>query len=303
MSRQREVIYAERRRVLEGADLGEQIRGFLDDVIAGYVRGATEGYAEDWDLDGLFTALNQLYPVGLTKEGVVKEAGGLEGLSREKLVEDLQKDVQEAYDRREDEMGEEVQRELERRVVLSVLDRKWREHLYEMDYLREGIYLRAYSQRDPLVEYQREGFDMFAAMMDGIKEESVGFLFNLQVEVEDEADDEEELVQPVVPQVSAATPQIDFAQAAAHAPGAQATQQHAPTIRAKGLDKPNRPQNLSYSAPSEDGEVEVHAAPEADDDPFAGVGRNSLCPCGSGQKFKRCHGAPGGATGRATMGG
>ena len=185
MSRQREVIYAERRRVLEGADLGEQIRGFLDDVIAGYVRGATEGYAEDWDLDGLFTALNQLYPVGLTKEGLVKEAGGRRGASsREKLVEDLQKDVQEAYDRREDEMGEEVQRELERRVVLSVLDRKWREHLYEMDYLREGIYLRAYSQRDPLVEYQREGFDMFAAMMDGIKEESVGFLFNLQVEVE-----------------------------------------------------------------------------------------------------------------------
>ena len=207
MSRQREVIYAERRRVLEGADLGEQIRGFLDDVIAGYVRGATEGYAEDWDLDGLFTALNQLYPVGLTKEGLVKEAGGLEGISREKLVEDLQKDVQEAYDRREDEMGEEVQRELERRVVLSVLDRKWREHLYEMDYLREGIYLRAYSQRDPLVEYQREGFDMFAAMMDGIKEESVGFLFNLQVEVEveDEEDDEVQ-AQPVAPQVSGVHP-------------------------------------------------------------------------------------------------
>ena len=305
MSRQREVIYAERRRVLEGADLGEQIRGFLDDVIAGYVRGATEGYAEDWDLDGLFTALNQLYPVGLTKEGLVKEAGGVEGLSREKLVEDLQKDVQEAYDRREDEMGEEVQRELERRVVLSVLDRKWREHLYEMDYLREGIYLRAYSQRDPLVEYQREGFDMFAAMMDGIKEESVGFLFNLQVEVEDDEDDEVQ-AQPVAPQVSGATPQIDFAQAAAHAPGAQPQQQpqqHSPTIRAKGLDKPNRPQNLSYSAPSEDGEAEVHAAPGAEDDPFAGVGRNSLCPCGSGQKFKRCHGAPGGATGRATMGG
>ena len=88
-------------------------------------------------------------------------------------------------------MGEEVQRELERRVILSVLDRKWREHLYEMDYLREGIYLRAYSQRDPLVEYQREGFDMFAAMMDGIKEESVGFLFNLQVEVEDDDEDDE----------------------------------------------------------------------------------------------------------------
>ena len=161
--------------------------------------------------------------------------------------------MQEAYDRREDEMGEEVQRELERRVVLSVLDRKWREHLYEMDYLREGIYLRAYSQRDPLVEYQREGFDMFAAMMDGIKEESVGFLFNLQVEVDEDDAEGEEAVEvaaaPQAPQVSAATPQIDFAQA----------QAHAPQIRAKGLEKPNRPQNLSYSAPSEDGEAEVHA--------------------------------------------
>ncbi|HEY0644140.1 MAG TPA: SEC-C metal-binding domain-containing protein, partial [Nocardioides sp.] len=299
MSRQREVIYAERRRVLEGADLGEQIRGFIDDVISGYVRGATEGYAEDWDLDGLFTALGQLYPMGLTKDGVIKAAGGLEGLSRERLIEDLQKDAQEAYDRREDEMGDDVQRELERRVVLSVLDRKWREHLYEMDYLREGIYLRAYSQRDPLVEYQREGFDMFAAMMDGIKEESVGFLFNLQVEVDEE---EPEEVVPTAPQVSAATPQIDFAQAAAHAPGAQ-PQQSAPTIRAKGLEKPSRPQHLSYSAPAEDGEAEVHAeSASASDDPFAGVGRNSLCPCGSGQKFKRCHGAPGGATGRAVIG-
>jgi preprotein translocase subunit SecA len=296
MSRQREVIYAERRRVLEGADLGEQVRGFIDDVVEGYVRGTTEGYAEDWDLDALFTALGQLYPVGLTKDGVIKEAGGLEGISRERLVEDLKKDAQEAYDRREADMGEEVQRELERRVVLSVLDRKWREHLYEMDYLREGIYLRAYSQRDPLVEYQREGFDMFAAMMDGIKEESVGFLFNLQVEVEEDDEDAEgeEVVAatPAAPQVSAATPQIDFAQA----------QAHAPQIRARGLEKPSRPQNLSYSAPAEDGEAEVHAAPAAEDDPFAGVGRNSLCPCGSGQKFKRCHGAPGGATGRAVIG-
>ncbi|HEY7719313.1 MAG TPA: SEC-C metal-binding domain-containing protein, partial [Pedococcus sp.] len=154
--------------------------------------------------------------------------------------------------------------------------------------------------------YQREGFDMFAAMMDGIKEESVGFLFNLQVEVEEEQPEEE--VVAAAPQVSAATPQIDFAQAAAHAPGAQPQQQqqqqqHAPTIRAKGLEKPARPQNLSYSAPAEDGEAEVHAEAAASDDPFAGVGRNSLCPCGSGQKFKRCHGAPGGASGYTTRAG
>ncbi len=301
MSRQREVIYGERRRVLEGADLEQQIRTFADDVIAGYVAGSTEGYAEDWDLDQLFTALGQLYPCSLTAEGVEAAAGGRAGMSREALVADLQKDIQSAYDRREAEVGEEVMRELERRVILSVLDRKWREHLYEMDYLREGIYLRAYSQRDPLVEYQREGFDMFTAMMDGIKEESVGFLFNLQVEItEDDGDDEVEHDhehdhdhdhEPAPVGAAAAAPAIDMGEA----------QAHAPQFRAKGLERKERPTNLAYSAPSEDGEVEVTAEAVADE--YAGVGRNDVCPCGSGKKFKRCHGAPGGATGRATMGG
>lgn len=301
MSRQREVIYGERRRVLEGADLEDQIRTFANDVIAGYVAGSTEGYAEDWDLDKLFTALGQLYPCSLDAEGVEAAAGGRAGMSREALVADLQKDIQEAYDRREAEVGDEVMRELERRVILSVLDRKWREHLYEMDYLREGIYLRAYSQRDPLVEYQREGFDMFAAMMDGIKEESVGFLFNLQVEItDDDGDDEHDHDhahdhdhdhEPTPVGAAAAAPAIDMGEA----------QGHAPQFRAKGLERKERPTNLAYSAPSEDGEVEVKA--EADSDEYAGVGRNDVCPCGSGKKFKRCHGAPGGATGRATMGG
>ncbi|MBA3782189.1 MAG: preprotein translocase subunit SecA [Nocardioides sp.] len=287
MSRQREVIYGERRRVLEGADLEEQIRTFIGDVVAGYVMGATTDFAEQWDLEALWTALGQLYPIGLSLDTIEKEAGGRAGLSREVLVEDITKDAQAAYDRREAEVGDEVMRELERRVVLSVLDRKWREHLYEMDYLREGIYLRAYSQRDPLVEYQREGFDMFAAMMDGIKEESVGFLFNLQVEVGDDDEAEEPHVHDHEHEVDApASGGIDMAAAAAHAPN----------IRAKGLERGKSPQRLSYSAPSEDGEAEVIGAPAVDDE-FAGVGRNSDCPCGSGKKFKRCHGAPGGPTG------
>ena len=304
MSRQREVIYGERRRVLEGEDLEEQIRTFIDDVITGYVLGSTEGYAEDWDLDGLFTALRQIYSTELTTEGVEKVAGGRAGLSRQALIEDLKKDIRAAYDRREAEMGTEVMRELERRVILSVLDRKWREHLYEMDYLREGIGLRAYSQRDPLVEYQREGFDMFAAMMDGIKEESVGFLFNLQVEVEqdeqsaDEAEAEDTFTESDrvgAPTLDPTTPQIDFAQA-------QAKADPAPQIRAKGLERKAKPTNLAYSAPSEDGDAEVVVTP-AEDDPFAGTGRNADCPCGSGKKYKKCHGAPGGASGRATLGG
>ena len=279
MDRQRKVIYAERRQVLEGADLEDQIRTFIDDVVTGYVNGATQEFAEEWDLDALWTALRQIYPVSVDPEVLEKQAGGRANLEAEELIEVLRKDAHEAYDRREREVGEEVMRELERRVVLSVLDRKWREHLYEMDYLREGIYLRAYSQRDPLVEYQREGFDMFAAMMDGIKEESVGFLFNLevQVEAEEEVEAAEEVVEPMRQPVPGT-------------PGREV-----PHIHAKGLERPQQPTALSYSAPSEDGEVEVKAA--AAEDPYAGVGRNADCPCGSGKKFKKCHGAPGGPTG------
>jgi preprotein translocase subunit SecA len=189
LNRQRTVIYDERRKVLEGADLHEQIRNMLDDVIEGYVTAATaEGYPEDWDLEQLWTDLKQIWPVSLDLQQLLDEHDGAANVDRDELISKLQADAQAAYDAREAEVGEEVMRELERRVLLSVLDRKWREHLYEMDYLREGIYLRAYSQRDPLVEYQREGFEMFATMMDGIKEESVGFLFNLEVQVEEEPD-------------------------------------------------------------------------------------------------------------------
>ena len=227
-------------------------------------------------------------------ETLEKEAGGRANLDREELIEALKKDAHAAYDRREAEVGEEVMRELERRVLLSVLDRKWREHLYEMDYLREGIYLRAYSQRDPLVEYQREGFDMFAAMMDGIKEEAVGFLFNLEVQVE------------------------DGGRGRGRGRGARSTRADAPGGRRppsarraaartarrrrsgpRASRRPQPPQNLSYSAPDRGtarsrsrGGTVTNA-----DDPYADVGRNALCPCGSGKKYKRCHGAPGGPTG------
>jgi len=220
-------------------------------------------------------------------------------MDRDLLLEELKADAQAAYDAREAEFGAEVMRELERRVLLSVLDRKWREHLYEMDYLREGIGLRAYSQRDPLVEYQREGFDMFHTMMDGIKEEAVGYLFNLEVQVE------EEPVQPV--EVDGVEMGPALAQAAASSQQGQqlpTEQADHPAIRAKGLDAPRRqPQQLSYSAPSEDGDAELSGAPHAAtavEDPYAGASRNAECPCGSGRKYKKCHGAPGGPTGLTT---
>jgi preprotein translocase subunit SecA len=188
LNRQRTVIYDERRKVLSGADLHEQVRGMIDDTVESYVLAETsEGYPEDWDLAKLWTALKTLYPVGIPLEAVEAER---ESLSADYLIDELRTDAQQAYDRREAQLGEgpdgqPVLRELERRVLLSVMDRKWREHLYEMDYLQEGIGLRAMGQRDPLVEYQREGFDMFTAMMDAIKEESVGFLFNVEVQVEE----------------------------------------------------------------------------------------------------------------------
>jgi preprotein translocase subunit SecA len=296
MNRQREVIYGERRAVLEGADLHEQIREMIDDVVEGYVTAATDGFPEEWDLEALWTALKQLYPVSKSLHQVEEEAGGRDGLTRESLVEDLKADAQASYDRREEEFGAEVMRELERRVLLSVLDRKWREHLYEMDYLREGIGLRAYSQRDPLVEYQREGFDMFAAMMDGIKEESVGFLFNLDVQIEPQ---EPEELEPVVEEEIEVGPALAQAVAAS---SASTNGDHHPAISAKGLDRPQQPQNLSYSAPSEIGAAEVSTAPQqtATEDPFAGASRNAECPCGSGKKYKKCHGAPGGPTGLTT---
>jgi len=299
MNRQREVIYGERREVLEGADLEAQIRGFIEDVVEGYVVGATQEFAEEWDLEALWTALKQLYPVSLDYKILEKEVGGRANLNRDDLIERLKKDALEAYDRREASLGEDNMRELERNVILAVIDRKWREHLYEMDYLREGIYLRAYSQRDPLVEYQREGFDMFAAMMDGIKEEAVGFLFNAEVQFEEAPHDA--LTAPIVEPMARELPSEpleDALSAPLHAGHHEEPHLEGPAMLVKGLAKPKRSQQLSYSAPTVDGEVEVKGDTITNaGDPYAGVGRNAECPCGSGKKYKKCHGAPGGPTG------
>ncbi|GAA4641678.1 preprotein translocase subunit SecA [Gordonia humi] len=191
MNSQRKVVYAERREILEGESHRDQIRAMVAVVVGAYVDGATEvGYAEDWDLDTLWTALKNLYPVGVEAADVVEEDadGGRGDISREELREKLVDDALAAYDKRVADIiemaGEQGMANLERSVLLQVLDRKWRDHLYEMDYLREGIHLRSMAQRDPVVEYQREGFDMFNAMLDAMKEETVSILFNAQVQVE-----------------------------------------------------------------------------------------------------------------------
>jgi preprotein translocase subunit SecA len=319
LNRQRKVIYEERRRVLEGADLHEQIREMVDEVVTAYVNGATsEGFPEEWDLDMLWTAFRQLYRPTLTIADVEEEAGGdRAGLSREFLVDTIKVDAQAAYDQREEELTPDVMRELERRVVLSVLDRKWREHLYEMDYLREGIGLRAMAQRDPLIEYQREGYDLFNTMMEGIKEESVGNLFNLQVEVQQnpivEEAGGEAAAGPAAPATGRhAAPSGRHARgqakpspargaradgtangAAGQAAAGKAQQGAGASMVAPGLSRPQRSSRLSYSAPSEDVGGQVERRTEAGgDDKFAKVGRNAPCPCGSGKKYKLCHGDP-----------
>ena len=265
MNRQRQVIYQERGRVLDGEDIQDQILSFIDDTVTAYVQATTaEGFSEEWDLDALWAALGTLYPVGVTQEEIIKAAGGdIADLDADFLLEAIVNDIKHAYTSRENELTAPVMRELERRVILSVLDRKWRDHLYEMDYLQEGIGLRAMAQRDPLVEYQREGYDLFVAMMDGIKEESVGFLFNVEVTVNDEADTDGD-------------GEIDEVD-----------------VFAKGLEA-QRQNQLQYSAPSETGEVQATAAAirSGAGNGYDGVGRNEPCPCGSGKKFKQCHGNP-----------
>ena len=249
LNRQRLVIYAERREVLEGKDISDQVQDFFTDTVVGYVQAETaDSYEEDWDFERLTAALREIYPMQLDLAKLAADSGN----SPEFLEEEILQDLRAAWVKREESLGSDATRELERKVLLSVLDRKWREHLYEMQYLQEGIGLRAMAQKDPLVEYQREGYDLFVAMMDSLKEEVAGFLFNVRVTISSEADPDNDEVEVVVQ-------------------GAEA-----PTSR-----------QLSYTAPTESGDAKVSVVNNPD-----GTTRNGPCPCGSGKKYKRCHGDP-----------
>ena len=183
MSRQREAIYSDRRHILEGDSLDTRVDEFLVDVIETVVNQHTGDTSADWNLENLWRDLKAIYPVGLEISEVLAEAGTRARLTKKFLTTELISDARVAYALRAQSIGEDAMRELERRVVLSVIDRKWREHLYEMDYLKEGIGLRAMAQRDPLVEYQREGYGMFQQMTGAIREEVITYLFNLEVQV------------------------------------------------------------------------------------------------------------------------
>lgn len=197
MNEQRKVIYSERREILESADIADNIQRMIDDTIGAYVDGATaQGYVEDWDLDALWNALESLYGPSMQAQELIDgtEYGAAGELSEADLRAAVLEDAHKQYAELEENVsaigGEAQMRNIERMVILPVIDQKWREHLYEMDYLKEGIGLRAMAQRDPLVEYQKEGGDMFNAMKDGIKEETVRQLFLLRKQFQAPAVDE-----------------------------------------------------------------------------------------------------------------
>jgi len=181
MNNQRLAIYADRTRILEGDDVQETITDFLEGTLKVIVEQKIPTGNSDWELEELWEELTRIYPIGLEIDEVMAEAGARSKVTREWLLEELTSDAKFAYQRRTEELGEEIMRDLERRVILSVLDRKWRDHLYEMDYLKEGIGLRSMAQRDPLVEYQREGHTMFMEMMAGIREETVSTMFRVEI--------------------------------------------------------------------------------------------------------------------------
>jgi preprotein translocase subunit SecA len=320
MNNQRTVIYDERRKVLNGEDVSEQIKHFIDDVLEAYVAGATaDKYQDDWDLDELWSAFKQLYPIQIGHKELVEKAGGIEELDAETLLSAVKEDAHAVYAEREKEFGEEILRKLERRVLLQTIDRKWREHLYEVDYLKQGISLRAYAQRDPVIEYQREAFDMFQTMLDGIKEDSVRFLMNAELKQKAEGGAEPEaqirglepLRKPEMLLQSA--PSIDGAA------GSGAVQQEATNADGSVFKRPPKPvpgqkravkrtpgagtkgaaKVAPKSARSAGPRKAATAPPAVQANPqqrhSEKVGPNEPCPCGSGKKYKRCHGAPGAA--------
>ena len=317
LNRQRQVIYAERRKVLEGADLREQVRSMIDDVLDSYVRSATaEGDPEDWDLEHLWTAFSQIFPVSFTADQLIEENGGdISVLTPDIISQRVREDAHEVYDRREAEIGEETMREVERQVILQVMDRKWREHLYEMDYLQEGIGLRAMAQRNPLIEYQREGYDMFQEMLEGIKEESIRFLFNVEVRVNQPQESQitaasaaatASAIPLVAPEAEKTEDKAEDAQeaeeSAASAEAAESAKDTAQDKDAESVAKKaqavvpalgkeeKQPEKLQYSGPSEGGGVEKRTEDTGPD--YANTPRNAPCPCGSVNTYNMCLGAP-----------
>ncbi|KFI93451.1 Sec family type II general secretory pathway preprotein translocase SecA subunit [Bifidobacterium saguini DSM 23967] len=330
MNKQRTVIYSERQAVLKGEDIHEDVERFISDTVESYVKGAEKGSdkPKDWDWEGLFKALNTVVPTKVTVEEAKEAAGKLKGEKAVEAVRDLiVEDAKEKYGELEKTIGESGLRDLERRVVLAVLDRKWREHLYEMDYLKDGIGLRGMGQRDPLVEYQREGYQMYNSMIEAIKEESVQLLFHIDVKQvaatqDDSTTDDEDAAVAAAEGATGVTASSDGADSAATVAAGPDEDGESEEEAAEGETEEESEEDseekqaiadsaaasaagdatlpVAGPAPISHAEGKVPAAkrpksdelktPWADGRIFPGTGKNAPCPCGSGRKYKMCHG-------------
>ncbi len=274
MNEQRRVVYKYRREVLEGRDMGDVAREQLEGVISSKVLEYTASDVfEEWDLGGLETYLNTLWPVSVDLTELDAHTS-----SREQVTELLVEDALAAYDEREEEFGEELMRALERHILLQIIDTRWKEHLHEMDYLREGIHLRGFAQIDPLVAYKNEGYSMFEALMEAIWEEFARLIFHVNVElqpaeVEEAFAPEEEDVDVSYSGGTEEEQPSALAEARAAAAGGAATATAAPAIAAAGNGSGGT--NATTVVKGEDEKI----------------GRNDPCWCGSGKKYKKCHGS------------
>jgi preprotein translocase subunit SecA len=277
MNQQREIIYEYRDRILEGEDMSETAREQIADAIERIAREYMAGeYQEDWELDALFDQLGQIYDVSYEVDDVK------EGTDRETLVTQLREDVIQAYDEREQELGDEIMRWLERLMLLQIIDERWREHLHDMDYLREGIHLRGFAQIDPLVAYKNEGFDMFTELMNNIWDEFARYVFNVEVQVEQQ------------PQAAAAGPNWGMgantsATRNLSTSGGQGLTGRDAIAAAAGAAVPAGASEAGQMA-AEAVEGPMHVETRRLDETEK-IGRNDPCWCGSGKKFKKCHGA------------
>ena len=263
MNQQREIVYKYRDEVLEGRDMGPVAREQIADVIARLVDEYTPGdYIEEWDLEGMWAQLDQIFHVDFGHEELDRES-----IDREELKRLLTEDSHKLYDERETELGEELTRALERYLLLQIIDQRWREHLYDMDYLREGIHLRGFAQIDPLVAYKNEGFSLFQDLMNTIWSDFARMIYNVEVEVEGE------------------NGQLRRRRAHPH------RRRRDVLLLGRHARRPaQRLRRRRYGV--EEGEIEPAAVVEQRRvDETEQLGRNEPCWCGSGKKFKKCHGA------------
>jgi preprotein translocase subunit SecA len=229
-------------------------------------------FAEEWDLDGFFTQLEQLYPTGLAAEDFDPNS-----IAKPEVIGELRDDILKAYEEREEELGEELMRGLERFILLQIIDERWREHLHDMDYMREGIHLRGFAQEDPLVAYKNEAYNMFGALIQSIWEEFARYIFNVEIEIEPEQDGAGQMWQP--PAGSSSTGNLQYTGGGADQPSALAA---AAAAAAAGV---------AYTGDDEAFEAEAVQRIEQVRREEPKIGRNDPCWCGSGKKYKKCHGA------------